>query len=182
MSERFKALTDQHISFIEEQHIYFVGTAANDGSVNVSPKGMDSFRVINHSLVTWLNLTGSGNETAAHLLENDRMTIMFCSFDRQPLILRLYGHATAFHPRDDGWCERATRFPDYTGARQIFEVELDLVQTSCGFAVPYYKWVGERPTLNKWADNRGRDGVEEYWQKKNTVSLDGKDTGILSQP
>lgn len=181
MSERFDALTDQHISFIEDQHIYFVGTAANEGSVNVSPKGMDSFRVINQSLVMWLNLTGSGNETAAHLLENDRMTIMFCSFDRQPLILRLYGRATAFHPRDDGWSQRAAQFPDYTGARQIFEVKLELVQTSCGFAVPYYQLLGERPTLNKWADGRGREGVEDYWQEKNTVSLDGKDTGIASR-
>ncbi|UZJ43443.1 pyridoxamine 5'-phosphate oxidase family protein [Marinimicrobium sp. C6131] len=181
MSERFDALTDQHISFIEDQHIYFVGTAANEGSVNVSPKGMDSFRVINQSLVMWLNLTGSGNETAAHLRENDRMTIMFCSFDRQPLILRLYGRATVFHPRDDGWNQRAAQFPDYTGARQIFEVKLDLVQTSCGFAVPYYQLLGERPTLNKWADGRGREGVEDYWQEKNTVSLDGKDTGIASR-
>ena len=105
MSERFEKLTDKHIEFIKDQHLYFVGTAGAEGFVNVSPKGMDSFRVIDHSKVAWLNLTGSGNETAAHVLENGRMTVMFCSFDKQPLIMRLYGQAKAVHPRDGGWGE-----------------------------------------------------------------------------
>jgi len=179
VSEKFEALTEKHIEFIKNQHLFFVGTAASEGSVNVSPKGMDSFRVINNSTVAWLNLTGSGNETAAHILENSRMTIMFCSFDKQPLILRLYGRTKVIHPRDNDWSHRAKLFPEYTGARQIFEVTLGLVQTSCGYAVPFYSLVGERPTLNKWADNRGREGVEEYWQEKNTKSLDGKETGIF---
>ena len=179
MAEKFEALTKKHIEFIKEQHIFFVGTAASEGSVNVSPKGMDSFRVINKSKVAWLNLTGSGNETAAHTLENNRMTIMFCSFGKQPLILRLYGNANVIHPRDNEWSSQVKLFPEYTGARQIFEVNLKLVQTSCGYAVPFYDLAGERPTLRKWSDNRGRDGVEEYWQEKNTKSLDGKDTGII---
>ena len=179
MSEKFEALTDKHIEFIGNQHIFFVGTAASEGLVNVSPKGMDSFRVINNSTVAWLNLTGSGNETAAHILENSRMTIMFCSFDKQPLILRLYGLTKAVHPRDREWSRLEKLFPEYTGARQIFEVDVELVQTSCGYAVPFYDLVGERPTLKKWADNRGREGVEEYWQEKNTKSLDGKNTGIF---
>lgn len=178
MAERFDALTEKHIGFIEAQHMFFVGTAGKEGFVNVSPKGMDSFRVLNSSKVVWLNLTGSGNETAAHVLENKRMTIMFCSFEKQPLILRLYGSASTIHPRDEQWNDLIALFPDYTGARQLFEVELDLVQTSCGYAVPYFELVGERPTLNKWASNKGREGVQDYWQQKNTVSLDGKDTGI----
>ena len=179
MSEKFEALTEKHIEFINHQHVFFIGTAASEGSVNVSPKGMDSFRVMNNSKIAWLNLTGSGNETAAHIIENSRMTIMFCSFEKQPLILRLYGQAKAIHPQDFDWQHYAKLFPDYTGARQIFEVSLELVQTSCGYAVPFYNLVGERPTLKKWADNKGRDGVKKYWKEKNTKSLDGKDTGIF---
>jgi hypothetical protein len=179
MAERFEQLDDKHIQFIQDQHLYFVGTAGVEGFVNVSPKGMDSFRVVNHSRVAWLNLTGSGNETAAHVLENGRMTVMFCSFDKQPLIMRLYGKATVVHPREDGWGELAQLFPEYVGARQIFDLELELVQTSCGYAVPYYELKGERPTLAKWADSRGTAGIEEYWHKKNTRSLNDKDTGIF---
>lgn len=182
MSEKFKTLTDKHIDFINNQHLFFVGTAGTEGFVNVSPKGMDSFRVLSESKIAWLNLTGSGNETAAHVFENGRMTIMFCSFDKQPLILRLYGRAKAIHTRDREWQQLSLLFPSYTGARQIFEVDLELIQTSCGYAVPYYDWVGERPTLTKWAENRGREGVEEYWQENNRKSLDGKDTGINENP
>ena len=178
MAQRYESLTDEHVGFIERQHIFFVGTAGNESLVNVSPKGMDSFRVLNNSKVAWLNLTGSGNETAAHVRENRRMTIMFCSFDKQPLILRLYGKAIAVHPRDDAWRSLIELFPAHTGARQVFEVDIELVQTSCGYAVPYYDLVGERPTLSKWADNKGHEGIREYWQG-NTKSLDGMDTGIF---
>ena len=140
---------------------------------------MDSFRVINESKVLWFNLTGSGSETATHVLENQRMTVMFCSFDKHPLILRLYGKANVVHPRDSDWTKFVPLFPEYTGARQFFELDLELVQTSCGYAVPYYSLTGERPTLRKWADKKGRDGVEEYWSKKNVKSLNDRDTGIL---
>lgn len=178
MAEKFAELTEKHIQFIENQHIYFVGTAGAEGMVNVSPKGMDSFRVLSPTRVAWLNLTGSGNETAAHVLENRRMTIMFCSFDKQPLIMRLYGSARAIHPRDSEWSKFSTYFPDHPGARQIFDVEVSLVQTSCGYAVPFYELKGERPTLTKWAENKGQDGIENYWSEKNATSLDGKVTGI----
>jgi hypothetical protein len=180
MAEKFKALNEQHIEFIRRQKLFFVGTAAAEGFVNVSPKGMDSFRVLDDSRISWLNLTGSGNETAAHLLENNRMTIMFCSFDKQPLILRLYGHAKAFHQRDRQWSELAEQFPNYTGARQIFELELDLVQTSCGYAVPQFDLKSERSTLTKWADHLGAEGIERYWLENNSKSLDDHDTGIGS--
>ena len=179
MAEKFEQLNDKLIGFIREQHLFFVGTAGLEGFVNVSPKGMDSFRIIDNNRVAWLNLTGSGNETAAHVLENGRMTVMFCSFDKQPLIMRLYGQARAVHPRDDKWRDLAALFPKYAGARQIFEMELELVQTSCGYAVPYYELKGERTTLKNWAEKHGESGIREYWQEKNTKSLNDKDTGIL---
>jgi hypothetical protein len=179
MTDKFSELQDEHIEFIENQHLFFVGTAGAEGTVNVSPKGMDSFRVIDKSRVAWLNLTGSGNETAAHVLENGRMTVMFCSFDKQPLILRLYGQARASHPRDDDWSELSALFPSFVGSRQIFDLQVELVQGSCGYAVPYYELKGERPTLTNWAEKRGRDGVEAYWKDRNTRSLDDMDTGIF---
>ncbi|MEN7343040.1 MAG: pyridoxamine 5'-phosphate oxidase family protein [Pseudomonadota bacterium] len=178
MAKQFESLNEKHQSFIAEQHLFFVGTAADGGTVNVSPKDMDSFRVIDSRTVAWLNLTGSGNETAAHLLDNDRMTIMFCSFDKHPLILRLYGRARVIYPSDAEWKEMISRFPDYTGARQVFVVALDRVQTSCGFAVPFYELVGERTTLEKWSDQQGREGIAQYWQDRNLISIDGKDTGM----
>ena len=178
MAEKFTALDDRHIAFIKQQHLFFVGTAGAEGFINVSPKGMDSFRILDKNRVAWLNLTGSGNETAAHILENSRMTVMFCSFDKQPLILRLYGQAKLNYPKDLRWPELAELFPAYTGARQIFELDLDLVQTSCGYAVPEYELIAERQTLTKWANKKGEQGVRRYWQDNNTKSLDGKDTGI----
>jgi len=179
MAEKFSSLTPAHIEFIKAQHIFFSGTAAADGFVNVSPKGMDCLRVAGENEVIWLNLTGSGNETAAHLREKDRMTLMFCSFDRQPLILRLYGTAQIIHPRDAGWGVLAARFPAFTGSRQIIRLAIDLVQTSCGYAVPFMSFAGERPTLENWAEKRGRAGLKEYWARKNTLSMDGKPTGIF---
>ena len=180
MAERHPQLLQEHIEFIERQHLFFVATAGAEGSINLSPKGMDSFRVLSPTRVAWLNLTGSGNETATHLRENSRMTLMFCSFDRQPLILRLYGRARAVHSWNHDWDRLAGLFPDFTGARQVYEVDLSLVQTSCGYAVPHYHFEGERKTLLKWADNKGRAGVEKYWGEKNQVSLDGLPTGILA--
>ena len=179
MSEKFPVLEPKHIEFIEQQHIYFVGTAGAQGYVNVSPKGMDTFRVRDAHQVAWLNLTGSGNESAAHVRENGRMTVMFCSFDKHPVILRLYGQATIIHARDSDWGQMTSLFPDYTGARQVFLLNLTMVQTSCGYAVPYLEYRDERPTLDKWADKKGRDGIIEYWGEKNTRSLDDHETGIL---
>lgn len=179
MADKFEELSEKHIEFIQKQHLFFVGTAGADGYVNVSPKGMDSFRVVNANTVMWLNLTGSGNESAAHVKENGRMTIMFCSFDKQPLILRLYGKARTIHPRDSDWESLRSQFPPSFGARQVFELDVNLVQTSCGYAVPYYIYQEDRQTLENWAEKQGAEGVEEYWRKKNTLSLDGKDTGIF---
>jgi hypothetical protein len=180
MAERFPALEESHIRFIREQHMFFVGTAGSEGYINVSPKGMDTFRVTGPSAVVWLNLTGSGNESAAHVQENGRMTIMFCSFGKQPLIMRLYGQADVIHPRHEQWGELLGLFPDAVGARQIFRVNLELVQTSCGYAVPRYELKAERQTLTKWARQKGPGGVQQYWREKNTETLDGKPTGIFA--
>lgn len=181
MSEKVPAMESRHMDFIRQQAMFFVGTAGADGFVNVSPKGMDTFRILSSQRVIWLNLTGSGNETAAHILESGRMTIMFCSFEKQPLILRLYGRARMVLPDDSQWPALIGHFSDYTGARQVFDLQLELVQTSCGYAVPFYELKGQRPTLEKWANGRGGAGIREYWQRKNTVSLDGKPTGIEPQ-
>lgn len=178
MGKRFDSIGDSHRDFIGRQKVFFVGTAAPDGRVNVSPKGMDSLRVLDANRVVWLNYTGSGNETAAHLRECDRMTIMFCALEGSPLILRLYGRARAVHPRDDDWASLANLMPVGEGARQFFDMRVDLVQTSCGFGAPLYEYKGERGALEAWAAKKGREGIEAYWAEKNRTSIDGRDTGI----
>jgi len=179
MAETFKEINDKLKHFIEHQKIFFVGTAAADGRVNVSPKGMDSLRIIDRNRVVWLNFTGSGNETAAHVLEIPRMTLMFCSFEQRPLILRLYGEAEIIHPRDAGWQENISLFPEVSGARQIFDMHVDLVQTSCGYAVPFFDYVSDRDVLQKWADAKGEEGIKDYWRQNNQQSMDGKPTSII---
>lgn len=179
MGKKLAGLNIELVEFIKKQNIFFVGTAASDGRVNVSPKGIDSFRVISNNKIVWLNLTGSGNETAAHLLKNDRMTIMFCAFEGKPLILRLYGNATIFHKRDSEFQDYLKLFPEVSGARQIIEMDVDLVQTSCGFAVPFMDFKEDRTTLNIWAEKQGEEKIEQYWSDKNTKSIDGFETKIL---
>jgi len=179
MGKQLPELTSQLIKFIKEQHIFFVGTAAAEGRVNVSPKGMDTFAVLNEHEVIWLNLTGSGNETAAHLLKDSRMTIMFCSFERKPLILRLYGKAEMYHERDATFESYLSHFDDTAGARQVFKLKIDLVQTSCGYGVPFMEYKGERETLKTWAEEKGDEGIKAYWTEKNQKSIDGFKTGIF---
>lgn len=178
MGRQFSEIRPAIQDFIENQKMFFVATARSTGRVNVSPKGMDTFRVINENKIVWLNLTGSGNETAAHLLENNRMTIMFCSFEEMPMILRLYGSATIFHERDIEYQEHISLFNDYTGARQIIVMNVEMVQTSCGYAVPFMEFSSERTQLEESADKKGREGIKDYWQKKNTKSIDGFETNL----
>lgn len=166
--------------FIVRQPVFFVATAAADGRVNVSPKGMDTLRVIDDHRVIWLNLTGSGNETAAHLREVNRMTLMFCAFEGDALILRVYGTVAMLHPGDAGWEEAVAGFPEMAGSRQIFDLSIDLVQTSCGTGVPMMQFVesrGERELL-PFYEEMGPDGVRRYWARKNSESIDGRPTGI----
>lgn len=173
-------LTGTLQAFIKRQPLFFVATAAPEGRVNVSPKGLDSLRVLDANRIVWLNLSGSGNETAAHLRESPRMTLMFCAFDGDPMILRVYGAARALHPGDEGWPALATLFPPMAGSRQIFDLAIDLVQTSCGTGVPEMRVVrprGERELLPFYAE-MGEDGVRDYWARKNRLSIDGKPTGL----
>ncbi len=176
MSQLYKRITPKLQQFIDNQKIFFVATATADSRINLSPKGMDSLRVINENRVIWLNVTGSGNETAAHVRENPRMTLMFTAFEDNPMILRLYGTAKAIHNEDADWQQLFPLFPPIPGARQIFDLNVELIQTSCGMAVPLYDYVGERELLNSWASKKGKDGIKEYWEEKNSVSLDGKPT------
>lgn len=136
--------------------------------------------MIDEHKIVWMNLTGSGNETAAHLLQNKRMTIMFCAFDGKPMILRLYGVANAHHHKEEEFLRYSKLFPEDVGTRQFMEMSVELVQTSCGFGVPFMDYRGERTMLNDWATKQGPEGVKNYWKEKNTESIDGFETGMGS--
>lgn len=181
MGQQFTALNDKHTAFIEKQKIFFVGTATAESKINISPKGMDSFNVIDANTVAWLNVTGSGNETAAHVQTHPRMTIMFCAYEGPPMILRLYGQAKAIHRNDAQWETLYLTFKPLPGARQIFVLTIDMVQTSCGMSVPFYEYQGEREQLNQWAEKKSQGGINEYWEKKNQTSLDGIETHIVDK-
>lgn len=181
MAKQLESITPALQEFIDKQKVFFVATARREGRVNVSPKGMDSLRILGPNRIAWLNLTGSGNETAAHLLESDRMTIMFCAFEGKPLILRLYGSAKAYHERDEAYQQYIDLFPTIMGSRQIIVLDIDLVQTSCGFAVPFMDFREERLQLKAWAEKKGEERLKEYWKEKNRVSLDGHETGIFDE-
>lgn len=164
--------------FISKQHVFFVATAAEDGRVNLSPKGMDSLRILDKNRLVWLNLTGSGNETAAHILANNRMTLMWCAFEGNPLILRIYGTAKAIYPGESNYAELAANLPDWPGARQLFDVTIESVQTSCGYAVPFMEFQEDRKRLVEGAAKKGPETIKEYQQEKNHTSIDGLPTGL----
>ncbi|KAA0446103.1 MAG: pyridoxamine 5'-phosphate oxidase family protein [Candidatus Thioglobus sp.] len=177
MGEKYQEIPKNLQDFIAAQKLFFVATASAKSYINLSPKGSDSLRVLSKNRVIWLNLTGSGNETAAHA-EDGRMTIMFCAFAGSPMILRLYGKATAVHKNDKQWAQLYSLFPANIGARQIFDLQVDLVQTSCGMAVPFFDYQSERHQLDDWASKKGGDGIAKYWQDKNAISLNGKPSKI----
>ncbi|WP_306115264.1 MULTISPECIES: pyridoxamine 5'-phosphate oxidase family protein [unclassified Roseovarius] len=181
MGTQYDSLSDQHIAFIGEQHLFFTGTAGASGKVNISPKGMDSLRVMGPNRILWRNFTGSGNETAGHLAQVNRMTLMWCSFTKRPMILRAYGTARTLHPRDADWAEMAAHFPDQLGMRQIYDMQIDMVQKSCGYAVPFFDHAGDRDTLKHWAEDKGAEGIPAYWTERNTQTLDGAPTGIVEE-
>jgi len=181
MGTQYSSISEKHITFIKNQKLFFVATATADSRVNLSPKGMDALRVLDANRVIWLNVTGSGNETAAHIQQHPRMTIMFCAFEGTPLILRLYGTAHVIHKNDADWAALASHFGPMPGARQIFDLSVDLVQSSCGMAVPYYAYQGERELLTDWAINKGEQGLQAYWQEKNQFSLDNIPTNIVAK-
>jgi Pyridoxamine 5'-phosphate oxidase len=150
MSEFFPALTDDHIAFVTKQPVFFVATAAADARINLSPKGMDSFRVLSPNQVGYLDVGGSGNETHAHLTADGRITIMFCAFDRPAMIFRIYGRGRAVLPQDAEWDSISTLFTLLPGTRQIFVIDVESVQTSCGWGVPFMSFDRERETLRKY--------------------------------
>ncbi len=176
MAKFYKELSSRVKRFIAEQKMFFVATAPTKGRINLSPKGMDTFRILSDTKVAWLSVTGSGNETSAHILENNRITIMFCAFEGAPNILRLYGTATEIQEEDTGWNSYIELFPKLPGTRQIFIVDLDTIQTSCGMSLPFYEYQGERTELNEWAEGIGKEGIAAYWEEKNQVSIDGLKT------
>lgn len=179
MAKFTPSITDEHAAFIARQPMFFVATAPDQGRINMSPKGLEGcFAVLGPNRVAFLNLTGSGNETAAHLLQNSRITVMFCAFEGKPKILRLYGTGRAVHPRDDDWAELAGLFAPQDGARQIVVVEVASVNSSCGFAVPLMDYVGQRTMLPEWVERKGAAGLEQYRQDRNAISFDGLPTGI----
>lgn len=175
MGKLFDAMLPEHEAFIRRQHLFFVGSAplSAEGHVNLSPKGYDALRILSPNEVAYLDLTGSGNETAAHLAENGRITVMFAAFEGQPLILRLYGKGRVILPGSADWDRLEGLFPKLIGARQIILVSIYAVQTSCGFGVPLFSYEGDRETLVKWAENKGDSGLVEYRRQKNAKSLDG---------
>jgi hypothetical protein len=180
MGKQFTALLPEHEEFIAKQRIFFVGSAplSEEGHVNLSPKGYDSFRILSANRVAYLDLTGSGNETSAHIRENGRITVMFCAFEGAPNILRLYGTGNVVLPGTPEWESLYPLFEPIPGARQIITVDFDKVQTSCGFAIPFMTYTGERETLQRWSAQKGEDGLKSYWQEKNTRSIDGMPTPL----
>jgi hypothetical protein len=183
MAKLFPAIVPELRAFIEKQQMFFVASAplTAEGHVNMSPKGLDCLRILSPERVAYLDLTGSGNETSAHLRENGRITLMFCAFAGPPRILRLYGHGRTVLPGDAEWTTLRPMFVDYPGARQIVVADITRVQTSCGFAVPRYDYVAQRATLLDWATAKGPEELEEYRAEKNACSIDGLPTPLGDQ-
>lgn len=178
MGKLYDSIEPDLLEFIERQHMFFVATAATEGRVNLSPKGLDTFRVLDPNRVVWLNGTGSGNETAAHVALNPRITIMFCSFEAKPWVLHLYGQARCLQPGDRDFDDLLARFPPLLGARQVFDVAVTQCHTACGFGVPLYRYEGQRDLMRSWAQARGQEGLAAYQAKNNARSLDGFDAHL----
>jgi hypothetical protein len=179
----FDHITDDLQAFIRAQHLFFVATAplSPDGHINLSPKGMDSFRIFGPNQVGYLDMTGSGNETSAHVAENGRITFMFCAFEGPPNIVRLYGTGRTVLPGTPEWAAHADAFPHYPGARQILLADVHRVSTACGFAVPFMDYQGERETLVTYWEKKGPDAVPAYQREKNSVSIDGLPTPLCAR-
>jgi len=181
MGKQFTRIEPEHRAFIERQKIFFVASAPPKGRINVSPKGLSSFRVLGDNDVAYLDVTGSGSETRAHLMASDdkRLTIMFCAFDGAPMILRLYGQGRSLMRGTPGYADLAPGFEDVAGARQIIRLSIDLVQTSCGMGVPLFDYRQERGSLIRYWTRQGLDNLRKYWGLKNMKSIDGLPTGFV---
>jgi len=175
MGRVYDGIDERLAEFLRRQHVFFVGTAPTDpsGHLNLSPKGLDTFRILGPRSAAYLDLTGSGIETVAHLRDNGRITLMFCAFEGKPLIVRLYGRGRVVEPGDGEWDELVAHFPDYPGVRSVVVVDVERVADSCGFAVPLYLYKGERSQLIAYSENKGPEGLERYKARKNRRSIDG---------
>jgi hypothetical protein len=185
MGQFFDSIQPAHKEFIGNQHMFFVATAplSANGRINLSPKGLDCFRVLGENKIAYMDLVSSGNETSAHTLENGRITFMFCSFTEKPGILKLYGKGFTVLPGSVEWEHYAGNFTVYPSTRQIIVADIDLVQTSCGYGVPLFSFEGERDIHFKWADKKGQEGLIQYIRDNNLKSLDGLPTDLgLAQP
>lgn len=184
MAKTYPALTSELKTWLEQQPMFFLASAPlqADGHVNLSPRGLDSLRILNEHELVILDLTGSGNETAAHLQENGRLTVMLCAFSGDPKILRLYGRGKVIRPGQSDWSAHRSLFsPTIPGVRQLFHLKFERIQTSCGFGVPLMDFVAQRDMLIEWAQKKGPDGIETYQQKKNANSIDGLPAPGLSR-
>lgn len=180
MAKVHDSITEELKTLIARQRMFFVSTAPLDtaGHINLSPKGLDCFRVLSPQRVGYMDLIGSGNETSAHLLDNGRITFMFCAFDGSPNILRLFGTGHAVLPGNPEWDDLALHFTLYPSTRQIIVADITRVQTSCGFGVPLYDYAGERDFHFKWAEQKGEAGLQDYQQRNNLTSIDGLPTAL----
>jgi Pyridoxamine 5'-phosphate oxidase len=180
MGKRVSVITPELQNFIGEQSVFFVASAplSANGHVNVSPKGLDTFRVLGPRQVAYLDLTGSGNETAGHVAENERLTIMFCAFSGRPQIVRLYCRARVVVRGGAEWPSLIKQFPSHPGRRQVIVGDVEFVQTSCGYGVPEMKFVSRRETLTRWAEAKGDEGLVEYRRIHNRSSLDALKTPV----
>ena len=175
MGKTYDAIDDTVAAFIRQQHVFFVATApsASDGHINLSPKGLETFAILDPTTVAYLDLTGSGVETIAHLRDNGCIVIMFCAFEGSPKIVRLHGHGEVIENTDPRSCGLRARFPSITGARSVIRVALDRISDSCGYAVPLYRYEAERPHLVAWAERKGAEGLVTYRAAHNRHSVDG---------
>ena len=175
MGKTYPVIDDALRKFIQDQHVFFVGSAplGGDGHVNVSPKGLDTLCVLGQTTVAYLDLTGSGIETVAHVKENGRIVLMLCAFEGLPKVLRLYGRGRVVEPRQAEYSELLARFRRQEGARSIVLVELSKITLSCGYGVPLLKYEGERAELDAWAQRKGVEGLNAYREKNNGKSVDG---------
>lgn len=178
MADFFDHITDEHAEFLTAQPVFFTATAAEGARINLSPKGMDCFRVLSPNLCGYLDVTGSGNETSTHLKHDGRITLMFNSFTRNALIYRIYGKGRVARKGSDEYARLIEQFEELPGARQIILVEVESTQTSCGYAVPEMELKAERQTLKKWAEKKGEEAIVEYQATRNAVSIDGLNTGL----
>lgn len=175
MSDTHAEISDELAAFIRDQHVFFVATAPAtlDGHINLSPKGLDTFSILNERTVAYLDLTGSGIETVAHLRENGRIVVMFCAFNGPPNIVRVYGRGEVIEPGMEGFDDLRALFPPYPGTRSVIRVSVTRVSTSCGWGVPNYEFSEDRDRLLDWADHKGPEAITAYQKSKNRSSVDG---------